>query len=136
MKKIIQMIQKIDETLLTLMIGILAFGLVCQLLGMWFVPDMAKYSIGLWIGIVMSLFTAWHMWWSIDRNLSVNADNEGAARAYGTRAGLIRYALILIVFVVLCLTDFSYPLAAFLGMMGLKIGAYLSPLINKKFLKK
>ena len=71
------------------------------------------------------------MWWSLDRNLSLNADNEGAARAFAIKQNLIRYAVILLVFLGVCLTTFSYPLAAFLGIMGLKAGAYLQPLVRK-----
>lgn len=125
------LIAKIDETLLSLMIGIIIFGLVSQLVGMWFVDSIFKYTTGLWCGVVLALLCAWHMWWTLDKNLTVNADNELGARAYSTKNNLIRYAVIVVVFAILCLTDFCYPLAAFLGVMGLKIGAYMAPLISK-----
>lgn len=123
--------KKIDETLMGLMIGIVAFSVVAQLAGMFFVDSIAKYTLGLWIGTVLALASAYHMWWSLDRNLTVNADNEGAARAFAIKQSMIRYAVILIVFVGICLTDFAYPLSAFLGIMGLKVGAYLQPVINR-----
>lgn len=123
--------KKIDETLKVLMIGILVFGVVCQLGGMFFVESMLKYTLGLWIGIALALACAWHMWWTLDKNMTRNADNEGAAKAYSIKHSVLRYTVICVVFVGLCLTDFAYPLAAFLGVMGLKIGAYLHPVINK-----
>lgn len=125
------MIKKIDETLLELIMGILLFGIICQLVGVWFVKEALKYTIGLWLGILLAVLSGIHMWWSLDRNLTINADNEKGAQAYSTRANLIRYFVIVIVFLIICLTDFSYPLAAFLGIMGLKIGAYLQPLMKK-----
>lgn len=133
------MLKKINETLLELLMGILLFTIVCQLVGMWLVPEMAKYSIGLWIGALLAMASAMHMWWSLDRNLTINADNEKGAQAYSIRSNMIRYVVILGIFLILCLTDFSYPLAAFLGIMGLKIGAYLQPLMKKiydKFIDK
>ena len=133
------MTSKINETLLELLMGILTFTVVCQLAGMWFVPRMGAYTIGLWLGALLAALSAIHMWWSLDRNLSVNADNEKGAQAYATKANLARYVFILLVFLMICLTDFAYPLAAFLGIMGLKIGAYLQPLMKKiydKFIDK
>jgi len=125
------MIKRVNETLVELLMGILFFGIVSQFTGMWFVKSIVAYSSGLWIGILLAMLAGIHMWWSLDRNLTMNADNEKAAVAYSTRSNLIRYFVIIIVFLVLCLTDFSYPLAAFLGIMGLKIGAYLQPLMKK-----
>lgn len=123
--------KKIDETLLGLLIGIIVFAVISQIAGMFFVKSMLKYTIGLWIGSLLALACAYHMWWSLDRNLSLNADNEGAARAFAIKQSMIRYAVILLVFLCICLTDFAYPLSAFLGIMGLKVGAYLQPVINR-----
>ena len=123
--------KKIDETLLGLLIGIIIFAVISQIAGMFFVKSMLMYTIGLWIGIILALACAYHMWWSLDRNLSLNADNEGAARAFAIKQSMIRYVVILLVFLVICITDFAYPLSAFLGIMGLKVGAYLQPVINR-----
>ena len=126
---------KIDDTLKELLIGIVIFGVLAQLGGMFFVKSMSAYTIGLWIGVLLALCCAYHMWWSLNRNLTLNADNEGRARAYAIRQNLIRYAVILAVFAGVCLTDFAYPLAAFLGIMSLKAGAYLQPFVSR-FLHK
>lgn len=122
---------KIDNTLLELLLGILAFEILCQIIGLLFVKDDLKYSAGLWIGAVLACLSAWHMWWTLDRNLTINCDNEKGAQAYGIKGNLLRYAIILLVFFAVCVTDFANPLAAFLGIMGLKIGAYLQPLIHR-----
>lgn len=131
-----RLLREMNETLKELLIAILCFEIVALIVGMIAVAiflegGVLKYTIGLLVGAVLALCSAWHMWWSIDRNLSLNADREGAARAFAIKQNLIRYAIILVVFVGLCLTNFSYPLAAFLGIMGLKAGAYLQPFINK-----
>lgn len=128
--------KKIDETLKELLLAILVFEIVAQIAGsiavaIFLKGGVLKYTLGLWIGAMLAFASAYHMWWSIDRNLSVNADNEGGARAFAIKQNLIRYAVILLVFLGVCLTTFSYPLAAFLGIMGLKAGAYLQPLVRK-----
>lgn len=128
--------EKMDETLKELMTGILLFGLVCLVVGVWFVNSPLKYIAGLLIGLVLALSAAWHMHWSICRNMDLNVDREGAANAYAVKSSMIRYGVILVVFLAVCLTDFAYPLAVFLGIMGLKAGAYLQPFTRKYLFKK
>ena len=128
--------EKMDETLKELMTGILLFGRVCLVVGVWFVNSPLKYIAGLLIGLVLALSAAWHMHWSICRNMDLNVDREGAANAYAVKSSMIRYGVILVVFLAVCLTDFAYPLAVFLGIMGLKAGAYLQPFTRKYLFKK
>lgn len=123
--------EKVDETLKELMAGILLFVLVCLAAGVWFVNSPLKYILGLLIGLILAEAAAWHMHWSICRNLELNAGSEGAANAYAVKSSMIRYAVILVVFLAVCLTDFAYPLAVFLGIMGLKAGAYMQPFTRK-----
>lgn len=128
--------EKMDETLKELMTGILLFGLVCLAAGVWFVNSPLKYIVGLLIGLILALLTAWHMHYSICRNMDLNAGNTGAANAYAVKSSMIRYGVILVVFLAVCLTDFAYPLAVFLGIMGLKAGAYLQPFTRKYLFRK
>ena len=128
--------EKMDETLKELMTGILLFGLVCLAVGVWFVNSPLKYIVGLLIGLILALLAAWHMHRSICRNMELNAGNQGAANAYAVKNSMIRYGVILVVFLAACLTDFAYPLAVFLGIMGLKAGAYLQPFTRKYLFRK
>ena len=128
--------EKMDETLKELMTGILLFGMVCLAVGVWFVHSPLKYILGLLIGLALALLAAWHMHWSICRNMTVNAGNNSAANAYAVKNSMIRYGVILVVFLAVCLTDFAYPLAVFLGIMGLKAGAYLQPFTRKYLFRK
>ena len=120
-----------DETLKELLVGILLFEIVAILTGVWFVDAPVKYVLGILAGMLLAMFSAVHMQWSISRNLEYNMGNESGANAYSVKHSMIRYAVILIVFLVFCLTDVAYPLAVFLGIMGLKVGAYLQPFTHK-----
>lgn len=127
--------EKMDVTLKELMAGILLFVLVCMATGVWFVQSPLKYILGLLVGLVLALSAAWHMYFTICRNMDLNAGNNGAANAYAVKNSMIRYGVILVVFLAVCLTDFAYPLAVFLGIMGLKAGAYLQPFTRKYLFK-
>lgn len=120
-----------DETLKELLAGISLFEILAVVIGIWFVDSPVKYGLGVLAGAVLALLSAIHMYWSIRKNLEINMDNASAANTYSVKNSMIRYGVILIVFLFFCLTDIAYPLAVFLGIMGLKAGAYLQPFTHK-----
>ncbi len=127
---------KIDETLKELVIGIFLFELLALITGVWFVDSPAKYITGVLAGGALAIFAGIHMYWSIHKNLEINMGQENAANVYSVRASMLRYGVILIAFLLFCLTDVAYPLAVFLGIMGLKVGAYLQPFTHKYLFRK
>ncbi len=60
-------------------------------------------------------------------NSAVERDVKGA-QAVATRQNIIRYLVVVIILGSLMVTRIGSPLAAFAGVMGLKISAYLQPL--------
>ena len=122
----------IDRTLSDMFAGIVAFGVICQLTAVWFVPQKIYYSLGLWVGIITALLYGYHLWWSLDRNLTINADNERGATAFSLKHSVLRYVAVAAVLIGLWyIGGNTSMLSGFLGVMGIKIGAYLSPVISK-----
>ena len=119
--------RKINRALLELDTGIAALGLLCQLVGMWFVTDKPAYTAALWIGVLLALGTSIHMYRTLDRALDAG---EKASKMVMT-AGILRYVFILIVFVVMAYGTSLNPLIAFLGIMTLKVAAYMQPFTHK-----
>ncbi len=120
-------IEKVNRTLFELEVGILIFGVVCQMFV--FLPkDKAGYSIGLWIGIVTAAVAAYHMWRTLDKGLDFS---QKAAVSYMSRQNMLRYALIVLVILLVSVTHIGNPLSAFLGIMGLKASAYMQPVTKK-----
>lgn len=119
--------RRIDPTLLELWIGILAYGIVFELALLLFAGDPA-YGIGLWIGVFLALAGAFHMWWSLNRGLEL--PEKAAVKSVSTQ-NIIRYVMIAAALAVLMCTDFANPIFAFCGYMGMKVSAYLNPLIHR-----
>ena len=119
--------KKIDPTLFDLCLGILLYGIVFQAVLLFF-SRKAAYSLGLWIGVVLAIVGAVHMWWSLDRGMDQAA--KQAARTIGVN-NLIRYFVLVVVMFVLIYTDFANPIFMFCGYMGMKISAYLNPWMSK-----
>jgi len=120
-------ITQINRTLFELEIGLLIFGGICQLF-VFFPKDKAGYSLGLWLGILIAAVSAFHMWWSLDRALDL--EEKTAVKKMSTH-NVLRYLFIVAAFALICIGGYANPLAAFLGIMGLKASAYMQPFTKK-----
>lgn len=122
-----EIIKNISETLKELLMGIIFYGIIIEVAGLCFSKEKGYFSIGLWIGIILAIAAAIHMWWGLERGL----DLGNQATKYVLSQNMIRYGVIVIAFGLLCVLDIGNPLAAFAGIMGLKAGAYLQPFTHK-----
>ncbi len=122
----------VNKTLIELFAGIFLFGIVCQIAGMFFTDQLFSYSSGLWIGIITAMVTAVHMYRSLDRALDL--DEDTASKRIQMQS-IIRYVGIVIVMGITMVNGVTNPLAAFLGIMGLKVAAYLQPFTHKLIIR-
>ena len=107
--------------------GIAAYGIIFEIVLLFFSRN-PVYSAGLWIGIILALAGAVHMWWSLNRGLDL--PQKAAVKSMSTQ-NIIRYVTIAAVLAVLMCTDFANPIFSFFGYMGMKVSAYLNPLIHR-----
>lgn len=125
--KIIEVLKKRDRTLFEMHMGMLAFGIVCQVTGAFFVQDQGQYALSLWSGVAFALAGSIHMARTLDRALSCGGD----AAKIVTRGYLFRYGMVVLVMVVAAVSKVMNPLVVFLGYMSLKVAAYLQPFTHK-----
>ena len=123
------MLKRINPALPGLIAGIVIYGLIIQLAGVWFVEDKIGYSIGLWYGIAIGIGMAINLATVIYD--AVTFDGEGNANKRVAAKSMLRYIVVAILFGILGYFEFGNLFTAFLGVMGLKISAYLQPLLNK-----
>jgi hypothetical protein len=126
----IKKLRGLSEVLPELLFGILLYGILCEAVGLIFVSDRLSYSIGLLTGVACAMFMAVHMAWSLDRALSLG---EGVAPRKMIMHNLIRYGVVVAVFFLLYFSGLGNPVVAFLGVMGLKVAAYIQPFTHKFF---
>lgn len=129
----IKKLSNINSALPGLLAGIVLFGAASQLVGVFLVTEKANYSIGLWIGVLVAIFMSFHMAFSL--NNAVDMGEKGAQTAV-TRQNIIRYLIVVLILGILMITEVGNPIAAFVGVMGLKVSAYLYPIVQKLSHKK
>lgn len=119
--------KKIDPTLFELCLGIAAYGVVFEIILLIFSREIT-YSLGLLIGVVLALAGAVHMWWSLNRGLDL--PEKEAVKSLSAQ-NIIRYLILAAVLALLIGTKLANPIFTFAGYMGMKVSAYLNPLIHK-----
>lgn len=127
------MLKRINDILPELIGEIFAYGLIIQLAGVWFVKDKLGYSIGLWLGIAVAMGMAIHM--AVVILDAVDIAIEKKARVRTTLFSILRYVVVVLVFVIVIYFRLGNIITMFIGVMGLKAAAYFQPFTHK-FLTK
>ncbi len=123
------MLRRINESLPGLVAGIIIYGVIVQLTGVWFVEDKLAYSIGLWYGIAiaigMGINIAVVIYDTVTFYAGENTNKRVAAKS------ILRYGIVAILLFILGYFQIGNLFAAFLGVMGLKVSAYMQPLLMR-----
>ena len=77
------MLRRINAALPELLAGIILYGIVLQLVGVWFMSDKMQYTVGLWIGIFLAMGMAVNM-----AVVILDAVDVMASRGTAVRTGL------------------------------------------------
>ena len=123
-----QLLKKINRTLLEVWTGILLFGLICEIFGILFAPHLVRYSVSLWTGALGAVASTVYSYISLDRALDLE---ESAAQKKIYMAYVIRYVFLTVAFLIICVTNVISPLVVFLGYMLLKAAAFCQPFVHK-----
>ena len=123
------MLRRINESLPGVVAGILIYGVIVQLTGVWFVQDKWAYSIGLWYGIAIAIGMGINI--AVVIYDAVTFGGEGNANGRVVVKSALRYVVVVILFCILGYFEIGSIITAFIGAMGLKISAYMQPLLAK-----
>lgn len=123
------MFRRINQVLPELLLEIVLYGIVVQFVGMWFVDNRVQYSVGLWIGIVIAMGMAVNM--AVVILDTVDAMAEGRSNVKTAFFAVVRYLVVVLAFLLVWYFEIGNLIAMFLGVMGLKVSAYLQPFTHK-----
>lgn len=123
------MLRRLNDALPGLVLGIILYGIVIELTGVWFVEDKLRYTTGLLIGIALACGMAINI--AVVLQDSVDIYGEAHAKAKIITKSILRYIVVVVVFFVMMKWNLGNLFTAFIGVLGLKVSAYLQPFIHK-----
>lgn len=123
------MLRRLNDALPGLILGILVYGVLVEVTGVWFASDKLRYTTGLIIGIATACGMAINM--AVVLQDAVDVYGESAARSKIVAKSILRYLIVVIVFFVMMKWKLGNPIIAFVGVLGLKVSAYLQPFAHR-----
>lgn len=130
----VAMLRRLNDVLPELILNIILYGLLVQVAGIWFVEDKLRYTTGLWFGIAVACGMAVHMAVVIRDTVELMAEKQIRRRV--VIFSLLRYVVVVLIFAAVLFFRLGNPIVMFIGVMGLKAGAYLQPFTHKILLKR
>lgn len=127
------MLKRLNDALPGLVLGILVYGGLVELIGVWFVSDKLRYTTGLAIGIALAVGMAIHI--AVVLQDAVDIYGESGAQKKIVAKSILRYIVIVVVFYVMMRLNLGNLIAAFIGVLGLKVSAYLQPFAHRFIMK-
>ena len=128
----IKWMKRLNQALPRLVLGILAYGLLVELIGVWFVSDKIRYTTGLLIGIACACGMAIHIAMLIEESVRIG---EGHEKLLSFKS-VMRYLVLCAVMITMAFFKLGNMYTALIGVLGLKVSAYAQPLLNKLLAKK
>ncbi len=123
------MLRRINDALPGLVLGILIYGVLIQVTGVWFVEDKLDYSIGLWYGIAIAIGMAINLAKVIYDVVTFTGENN--AGKFMAAKSMLRYLAAAVLLFILGYFEIGNIIMACVGMFGLKISAYMQPILMK-----
>ena len=127
------MLRRINDVLPELVLGIVIYGVIVELAGVWFVADKLRYSTGLLIGISLAIGMAINI--AVVIRDAVEIYGEDGAKNRVIIKSVLRYLIVVVVFFVMMKFNLGNLFTAFIGVLGLKVSAYLQPFTHKVILR-
>lgn len=118
-----------DNTVLKdMIVFMILYGIAAQIICLFIPGDHLRMSVGLWIGVGGGIGMAIHMKRSLDEALILG---EEGAKKYMQRSYMVRYLTVVVVFFAASYFKIANVLTLVAGIMGLKLSAYLQPIMHK-----
>ncbi len=128
--KIINWMRRLNPALPGLVAGILIYGLLVEVIGVWFVKDQIRYTSGLVIGIGCAIGMAIHISMIIEESIRIGEGNEKRLSI----KSVLRYLAVCAVLILMMVFKLGNMFTALIGILGLKVSAYAQPLLYKVYL--
>lgn len=127
------MIRKLNPTLRDLIFGIGIYMLILEMIGLIFIEDKLPYTIGNVFGCAVAIGLAFSMYNSIVKALDMVPEQ---AQKYTTKKSILRLLVMFVAVGVGMTFNWINYVSVILGILGLKVSAFMQPFIYEYITKK
>ncbi len=127
MRTIVNRLKRLNEALPLLILGIVLYAIIIESIGVWFVEDKIRYTSGLLIGCGCAIFLAINIAMVIEESVRIGEGHE----KWLAFKSVLRYFVVVAVFFLMMGFKLGNLIPAILGVIGLKVSAYVQPLLYK-----
>lgn len=127
------MLKRLNKALPQLLVTQLIWGVLIAVAFVWLFEDKMRFFIGLAIGVACGIGMAVHMAVCIEDAISTGSEKAAKTKLAITSGA--RYMVLVLILGAMAYFNIGSIIPAVLGVLGLKISAYLQPTINR-LLKK
>ncbi len=120
-----KIMNKSNETLNYILIGILLFNIVIGIIGSIAFKEHLQYAIGIIIGGVTAVIYMIHLNYSIERALDMSSSN---ASKFTNKMHFIRVGIVIIALVISFYFGKTSFFGSLVGIMSFKVAIYMRPL--------
>ena len=124
---------RINNTVMELIVGDILYYVAGQILILVFAQRRLYVSIGYLCGVMISIFMIVNMASAMEEAMSLKA--KGADK-HIRKTTAVRMLVVFLLLVIVGITDIGNIIAALVGVMALKVSAYIQPLTHKVLAKK
>lgn len=121
--------KQVRQTMTGILIGMGIYAVLVECVGFFFSDNIIQYTCGLLLGIVVAIALLFHMMFTLDKALDLP---QAQASRYVKKQSFIRLAIMLLAMIFALAIQYVNFIATILGMLGLKVGSLLAPVILKK----
>ena len=122
------------QTLWDLYLGIGILSVLVAVIGAIIVESKIPFVFGVLYGGVVAVILVTHMYQSLEKTLAY--DEEGAKKHAQKMTGIRMWIMLAALVLAMCLGKYSNMVGVILGMLSLKVSAYMQPIIHRRITSK
>ena len=122
------------QTLWDLYFGIGILSILLAIVGAIILESKIPFVFGVLYGGAVAILLVTHMYQSLEKTLSY--DEEGAKKHAQKMTGIRMWIMLAALILAMCLGRYSNMVGVVLGMLTLKVSAYMQPIIHRRITSK
>ncbi|MGN0244218.1 MAG: hypothetical protein ACI4CT_09190 [Lachnospiraceae bacterium] len=123
-----RVVKREDPVVKALWYGLLLYSFLFEVVGVLLVDEWIPYTLGLFVGVGTDLYMIRNMKDSIDVTLTLEPDD---AASYARKRSIFRMLIWIAIAIVSVYLPMVNTVAVIIGFFGLKISAYMVPLMQR-----